>query len=363
MPESLDRSPVARNSGSLNKLGAPEPIAALNRVKILESKLPFTKREPLVDIRIHCPAITLTERVCPYLRDKVAGMLNQAQNSLPEGYKLRVGTALRTLNMQKSGWDGYHTRMKTENPQWPLSTLRRSTNKYYAPYDQPAPPGHCTGGAVDVGLDDPTGNSLDMIAPTEGWEAAYTWSEKISPEAKMNRMMMVEAMLGAGFSNCRDEYWHYSWGDSAWAVRVGEKVCPYGWTHSPICLEPNDTDAPTSNTHIETVRDWMGVPTLAHGFFTIPTDTDSYAVDTAQWSIGLFWANTIPVTLRINWPIALPIPTLYTGDRKETWQPIDDIQRENGVLIINLTPSQDKIYIMNRDYLAANCLAINDPPS
>jgi D-alanyl-D-alanine dipeptidase len=35
-------------------------------------------------------------------------------------------------------------------------------------------------------------------------------------------------MLGAGFSNCRDEWWHYSYGDAAWAVRTGRKTCVYG---------------------------------------------------------------------------------------------------------------------------------------
>jgi D-alanyl-D-alanine dipeptidase len=48
-------------------------------------------------------------------------------------------------------------------------------------------------------------------------------------------MLMVQAMLGAGFSNCRDEYWHYSYGDSAWAVRVGSRECSYGLVKPPPC--------------------------------------------------------------------------------------------------------------------------------
>jgi D-alanyl-D-alanine dipeptidase len=212
----------------VKKQGAPEPIAALNKIKIIET------HEPLVYLPHACPGIALREdKLIPWIRMSVADMLNLAQNSLPQGVVLQVHTALRTLEMQKCGWDGFFKKMKEEHPEWPLSTLRRATNQYFAPYDQPAPPGHCTGGAVDVSLIGPSGEVLDMISPTEGWQAAYTWSELISPEARRNRMMMAEAMLGAGFSNCRDEFWHYSWGDSAWAVRTGAKECPYGWIDPP----------------------------------------------------------------------------------------------------------------------------------
>src|SRR3989442_1591064 len=124
------------------KLGACEPIAALNRIRIEESG------EPLVDIREFCPGVELTEKVCPYLRLTVAGMLNRGVEQLSAGYRFRVGTALRTLDMQRRGWDRFFARVRKEHPDWPLSALRRATNQYYAPYDQPAPPGHCTGGAV-----------------------------------------------------------------------------------------------------------------------------------------------------------------------------------------------------------------------
>jgi len=32
-------------------------------------------------------------------------------------------------------------------------------------------------------------------------------------------------MLEVDFSNCRDEWWHYSWGDAGWAVRMSETEC------------------------------------------------------------------------------------------------------------------------------------------
>jgi D-alanyl-D-alanine dipeptidase len=348
------------------KRGAPEPIAALNRVRIVEYAHPWEEREALVDIRATCPGVVLAERICPYLRRTVADRLNRAQDSLPAGYRLKVGTALRTLAMQQGGWDGYHKRMREEHPGWPLSALRRATNKYFAPYDQKAPPGHCTGGAVDVGLLDPEGAALDMVAPTQGWEGAYTWSDRISPEAKANRMRMVEAMLEAGFSNCRDEFWHYSWGDSAWAVRVGERECPYGWAHPPVVLETDFEGARAAGLRMETTRDVNGRALHAQGSCALP-DTPEGEVSGAGergsekpdapektpegaplWCVGLYWANGVPVTLTLAWPAVLPPPALYIGDGKETWQPLPDVCREGERLLLHLTPQADRVVLTNR---------------
>ncbi len=327
--------------------GTPEPIAALNRIRILELDRPWMEREPLVDVRVHCPDVVWTERICPYLRRSVADRVNAAQSSLPPGFRLRAGTALRTLAMQSGGWDGYFRRMQTEHPTWPLSALRRATNKYFAPYDQKAPPGHCTGGAIDVGINDPDGNALDMIAPTQGWEAAYTWSNLLTPEAKSNRMMMVEAMLGAGFSNCRDEYWHYSYGDSAWAVRVGESECPYGWIYPPVALEVGYESAYAVDLTCETARDEHGKPQHAIAHALLAPDAPSDSEGSPIFSVGLYWAHGIPVTLHLGWPSALPSPVLYLGDGKEEGHLLGEANRTGDTITYQLTPEHDRRIVTN----------------
>jgi zinc D-Ala-D-Ala dipeptidase len=130
-------------------------------------------------------------------------------------------------------WHNYN-RLKTEKPHLPTSALRRITNKYFAPPDAKAPPGHTTGGAVDVGLVGPDFHQLDMIAPTQGWDAAYTWSSLLGEESLRNLMMLIEALLSVGFSNCRDEWWHWSYGDNAWSVRTGCAVAMYGLIAPPL---------------------------------------------------------------------------------------------------------------------------------
>jgi len=305
------------------KLGAPEPIAALNRVRIVESG------EPLVDVRDFCPEVEVAERACPYLRSTVAEMLNRAQSSLPRGLRLRASTCLRTLSMQRAGWDGYFARMKAEHPEWPLSALRRATNRYFAPYDQPAPPGHCTGGAVDVAILGPDGEALDVTSPTQGWEAAYTWSDRISPEAKANRMLLVNAMLGAGFSNCREEYWHYSYGDSAWAVRVGERECPYGLVEPPHAVEARFAGG-AAEIHRAGERAWVLRPAEDAG-------------GAARLLAGVFWAEGMEVALRIEWA-GHPPPGFWTSPDRENWSPVAVVEAGSAFLL-TLTPETPRVYL------------------
>ncbi|MDX1932730.1 MAG: M15 family metallopeptidase [Capsulimonadales bacterium] len=216
---------MSRKSSPLK--GSPEPFGALNRIPIVECG------EPLVDLRDACPHVLLRPGCLPYLRRTVALMLNRANDRLPEGYRYSVSTALRTLEMQSEMYWRNYNRLKAEKPHLPVSALRRITNKYFAAPDYPAPPGHTTGGAIDVALLGPDFETQDVTSPTRGWEAAYTWSDLIGPEAKRNRMLLVETLLSVGFSNCRDEWWHFSYGDNAWAVRHGCSVAMYGLAAPP----------------------------------------------------------------------------------------------------------------------------------
>ncbi len=331
--------------------GSPEPIAALNKVRILEYSSSFADREPLVDVRTFCPVVKLSEHLCPYLRKSAAEMLNAAQASLPPNHRLIIHTCLRTLAMQQHGWDNYFKKKREEHPEWPLSTLRRTVNKYYAPYDQPAPPGHCTGGAVDIGVLGPGDVTLDVLGPTKGWDAAYTWSEKIGEDARKNRMMMVNAMLDAGFSNCRDEYWHYSYGDSAWAVRVGKKECPYGWTHPDAYIDLcNPSSALTTETR--TNRDQEGRPVRVEAHVNVGK-LDNSAQPTIQFRLN--WSHSVPAVIDILVDNASNnaelFKELFIGDGKNNWTPVDadNIDLHGGKVRLRLLPVQDRVYISNSD--------------
>ncbi len=210
--------------------GSPEPIAALNRIVERENG------DPLVDIRKYLPHLHMgREAVIPYVRKRVAEMLAEAQGMLPEGVLLSLIEGWRPIQRQQRIYDFMWSCATEAFPGRDHGALRRTVCRWVAPTNQKAPPGHCTGAAVDLQLVNSSGELIDVLSPFDRHTAARTYTLGLTDAARHNRMLLVNAMLSVGFSNCRDEWWHYSYGDAGWAVRLGYSECPYGL----ILLEPH----------------------------------------------------------------------------------------------------------------------------
>lgn len=209
--------------------GRPEPIRALNR--IIEKEC----GEALVPLAEYAPSVVIKrDSVIPYLRLQVAQMLETAARSLPTGYQIGVVDAWRPFDRQVRIWQWMWRALEEARPGLPYSAMRRMICRFVAPVDQKAPPGHTTGAAVDVWLLDREGEAVDVTSPFERLRGAPTYVYGLTSEAHKNRHILVDSMLAAGFSNCRDEWWHYSFGDAGWAVRMDLEECIYG----RIDLEP-----------------------------------------------------------------------------------------------------------------------------
>lgn len=203
--------------------GRPEPIRALNRIAERENG------EPLVSLAEYAPSLVIHRpAVIPYLRRTVAEMVERACQALPDGYRLGAVDAWRPFVRQQRIYQFLWESAKEAFPNRDDVALRRTVCRWVAPVDQKAPPGHCTGAAIDVFLLDSEGEQIDVWSPYDRWQAASTYTIGLHEEPAKARTILVEAMLGAGFSNCRDEWWHYSYGDAGWAVRMGETSCVYG---------------------------------------------------------------------------------------------------------------------------------------
>jgi D-alanyl-D-alanine dipeptidase len=211
----------------------PEPQAAVDRVRIIEC------HDPMVELTEAYPELRFRGRP-HWLRRMVAEMLRRAHEHLPEGLHFYIIWGYRPLVQQQRLYWGVYDRMRREHPKWPRNILRRQTNRYVAPPDAKAPPGHSTGGAVDLGLVTSDGERLDMTSPYRWGDmrALATNARGISHEARRNRGIIIEALSAVGFSNCSAEFWHWSYGDSAWAVRTGRQTAIFGAARVPDFRPP-----------------------------------------------------------------------------------------------------------------------------
>lgn len=210
--------------------GRPEPIKALDRIRETDNG------EPLVDIRLVAPDVHIMRpQVIPWCRESVAAMLREAASRLPKQYRFGIIEAWRPLLRQRRIFEFVYKCAEEAFPGRSPASLKRTTCRFVAPVDHPAPPGHSTGAAIDVNLLDESLEPVDVTSPYTRFVASATYTLGLDPQAQEHRDLLVNTMLEAGFSNCRDEWWHYSYGDAGWAVRFGLDECFYG----RIELEPS----------------------------------------------------------------------------------------------------------------------------
>lgn len=196
-----------------------EPLVSLHT-------LPQTVVINLVDL--HIETID-TDRL--RLRSGVVVLLKQVEENLPKGYHLMIRDAFRSKLIVEQLRALYIQREKEKNPNLSDQEASLLVEMFLATSDDIVPPGHMTGGALDVVLayDDgtrvPMEVSYDLIPRAK---QIRTICEGLPQEIMNNRKILVEAMESVGFHNYSGEYWHYSYGDAYWAVRRKDKKALYG---------------------------------------------------------------------------------------------------------------------------------------
>ena len=95
-------------------------------------------------------------------------MLAQAAESLPVGVDIQIIEGFRPLAQQRFMYEQIKAEYAERHPEWSRATLHRMTNILSAPPDDPCPPPHTTGGAVDLSLIHmPSRELLDMVSPLD----------------------------------------------------------------------------------------------------------------------------------------------------------------------------------------------------
>jgi zinc D-Ala-D-Ala dipeptidase len=213
------------------------PIAdeAVKRIEINESK------EELVDLlEVNNPRIKplagFDEKYAntydgySKVRRGVYEKLLKMVDLLPENVGIAFFEGYRPLHKQKEYFDKKFDEifqiMKDKEKAY------QETCKHVAPVIDNVPP-HTTGAAIDMTLfeiKDGHEELLDMgkfdviFGPNAHQE---TFSENTTPQQRANRTLLLEAATHAGLVNYGFEWWHYSYGDRAWAFVKGEKQAIY----------------------------------------------------------------------------------------------------------------------------------------
>ena len=200
--------------------------------------------EPLVDFLSHCPSDTLIlsaehpvfefPRV-HLLRRSVAEMICQAARNLPDGLRLQIVEGYRPIAVQRAMYRHALERAREKMPDADETAIAREAGRYSAPPDAPTPPPHLTGGAVDLEIVGAEGVRLDFTSPfdlLDNAQAAFD-AEGLSDEARRNRELLRCVLEPTGLTNYADEWWHWSYGDNGWALRVGADKAIYDKIEMP----------------------------------------------------------------------------------------------------------------------------------
>lgn len=163
-----------------------------------------------------------------YVRQGLLERLRRAAGLLPEGYSLVVRAghrppAVQSRLLMEVMWDYLKSHPGATN----VKALEHA-RMYVSDPDIKLPP-HCCGAAVDIELYDTTrGNLADCGSPINLDAAiSHLHSDKVTAGQRANRMVLLNAMLAAGFASYYPEWWHFSYGDEVWAWFYGKANCLY----------------------------------------------------------------------------------------------------------------------------------------
>lgn len=168
------------------------------------------------------------------LRSGVLEKLRRAEKILQstpgcESWRFKIWDGFRTLATQELLYIDYRNRLKFKHPDWNEDQLKAATQIFvsYPSHDKALPAPHNTGGAIDLTIIDENGAELAMGSGFDQFdESSFTHHyahSKDEAERKFheNRILFKRVMEEVGFVNYHEEWWHFSYGDQAWAAEKG----------------------------------------------------------------------------------------------------------------------------------------------
>ena len=161
-----------------------------------------------------------------FVRETVAKMLDNAQKLLPNGYSLKILCGYRSVSEQQKNWDNGIKKLKQKYPDLPIKDIENKNRKMNADPRHGFGP-HQTGGAIDITLTYKS-KTVDMGGEYMSDINSKTYSKNLTCIQKTNRKILIKTLKTVGFQNYPNEWWHWSFGDRAYAAYKNKKCAIYG---------------------------------------------------------------------------------------------------------------------------------------
>ncbi|MCF7824691.1 MAG: alanine racemase [Candidatus Marinimicrobia bacterium] len=147
-----------------------------------------------------------------------------------EDKTLWIRSAYRSFEHQRLLWEERVNSLKIEYPKKELEEIEELVSYFIAP---PSKSMHATGGAVDALIYDLKHDSIMRFGTNDGYkidlnDKCYPYHPYITPEAKVNRKLIIGLFEAEDFVVDIKEYWHFDYGNISWATEKGKEQAIYG---------------------------------------------------------------------------------------------------------------------------------------
>jgi predicted amino acid racemase/D-alanyl-D-alanine dipeptidase len=147
-----------------------------------------------------------------------------------EDKTLIIRSAWRSFEHQRLLWDERVDSLKKEYPKKEIEEIEEIVSYFIAP---PSESTHSTGGAVDALIFDLINDCIMRFGTNDGLkmnlnDKCYPYHPYITPEAKMNRKLLIGLFEEEDFVVDIKEYWHFDYGNVSWAIEKGKDYAMYG---------------------------------------------------------------------------------------------------------------------------------------
>ncbi len=152
-----------------------------------------------------------------FMKENLYGSFTQAY--LHKDAAIKYSLAIEFLRHQRPDWSFIiYDALRPRSVQWKMWAKVKGTNdqNYIANPEKGSP--HNFGMALDLGLLDGNGKTVDMGAGFDDFrdiseprfEERFIQEGKLSAKQMENRMVLRKAMTGGGFLQLPHEWWHYN---------------------------------------------------------------------------------------------------------------------------------------------------------